>query len=313
MTFTGLHLPLITPFTSAGALAEDALEGLAHTALDDGAAGLVALGTTAEAASLTGRERARVVEICAAVCAERATPLTVGVESASTAAARDALAALDHRAAAAMVPVPAFVRPSEDGVVAHFTELAAHAPVPLIIYHIPYRTARPLSARTLLRLAALPNVAGFKYAGGGIDDTAITFMAGRPERTAVLAGDDRFTSPMLALGASGAILASAHVETARFARLLDLWHASRLPEARALGHELALLSDVLFAEPNPVVVKSVLAAQGRIPTPAVRLPLLPATPESTTAALQRLTALTPLPAARRARKERADTSMRPSA
>ncbi|ROO84843.1 4-hydroxy-tetrahydrodipicolinate synthase [Actinocorallia herbida] len=287
MTFTGLHLPLITPFTTTGALAEDALERLAHTVVDDGADGIVALGTTAEASSLTADERARVLEICAAVCAERAVPLTVGVESASTASTAEALAALDRRATAALVPVPAFVRPSEEGVIAHFTALTAAAPVPLIIYHIPYRTARPLSAGTLLSLAAIPGVAGFKHAAGGIDDATITFMADRPDRTAVLAGDDRFASPLLALGASGAILASAHLATARFARLVALWRAGQADAARALGHRLAALSDALFAEPNPVVIKAVLAEQGRIPSRAVRLPLLPATPEATGTALQR--------------------------
>ncbi|GAA0938132.1 dihydrodipicolinate synthase family protein [Actinocorallia libanotica] len=288
MTFTGLHLPLITPFTSSGALAEDALEGLAHAAVDDGVSGIVALGTTAEAASLTGPERARVLEICAAVCRERAVPLTVGVESAATAATRTALAALDGRAAAALVPVPAFVRPSEEGVVAHFKELATAAPVPLVIYHIPYRTSRPLSAGTLLELAAIPGVAGFKYAAGGVDDTTVVFMAGRPERTAVLAGDDLAASPLLALGASGAVLASAHLETERFVRLVELWRTGPVGEARALGHELAVLSAALFAEPNPVVIKAVLAARGAIPSPAVRLPLLPAGPEATAAALRRL-------------------------
>ncbi|GAA2726503.1 dihydrodipicolinate synthase family protein [Actinocorallia aurantiaca] len=288
MIFTGLHIPLITPFTSSGTLAEDALEGLAHTVLDDGASGIVALGTTAEAASLTEHERGRALEICAAVCAERSVPLTAGVEGASTAATLAALTALDERATAAMVGVPAFVRPSEDGVVAHFETLAAASRVPLVIYHVPYRTGRPLSGRTLLRLAAIPGVAGFKHAAGGVDEATITFMAGRPEHTAVLAGDDLYVSPMLALGASGAVLASAHLETARFARLVELWRTGRIDEARTLGHELAGLSGALFAEPNPVVIKAVLAARGAIPTPAVRLPLLSASPEATTAALRRI-------------------------
>ncbi len=173
-------------------------------------------------------------------------------------------------------------------MVAHFEELAAASRVPLLIYHIPYRTARPLSAAALLRLAAVPGVAGFKHATGGIDEATIAFMADRPEGTAVLVGDDRYTSPMLALGASGAVLASAHLETARFARLVELWRTGPVERARALGHELAGLSEALFAEPNPVVIKAVLAARGTIPSPAVRLPLLPAGQESTAAALRLL-------------------------
>src|SRR5262245_51952249 len=118
MTFTGLHVPLITPFTPSGALDEDALEHLAHTVLADGAGGIVALGTTAEAASLSEHERARVLEICLRVCRERSASLIAGVEGDSTAATLQALDGLDGRVDAAMARVPAFVRPSEEGVVA---------------------------------------------------------------------------------------------------------------------------------------------------------------------------------------------------
>ncbi|WP_425584092.1 dihydrodipicolinate synthase family protein [Streptomyces roseoviridis] len=103
-----------------------------------------------------------------------------------------------------------------------------------------------------------------------------------------MAGDDAFVSPLLALGASGGILASAHLATDRFAALADAWRAGDTSRARALGHRLARLSTRLFAEPNPAVVKGVLHARGRIPTPDVRLPLLPASEEAVAAALREL-------------------------
>ena len=93
---------------------------------------------------------------------------------------------------------------------------------------------------------------------------------------------------MLALGAHGAIVASAHVATADFVRLVEHWHAGDVARGRSLGHRLAGLSAALFAEPNPAVIKSVLHAQGRIPTAAVRLPLLAAGPDATRRALERL-------------------------
>ncbi|WP_330231682.1 4-hydroxy-tetrahydrodipicolinate synthase [Nocardia sp. NBC_00508] len=286
MTLAGLFVPMITPFTADGALAADALERLAHEVLRDGATGIVALGTTWEPATLTDSERAEVTAICARVCREHDAPLIVGAGSNSTAGSLEALARLDADSTAALTVVPYYTRPSEAGVLEHFRRLAAASPVPLIVYHIPYRTGLTLGADTLLELADLPNVIGLKHAVGAIDDPTMALMSARPADFAVLAGDDRFAAPLLALGASGAITASAVVHTASFAALVDAWRAGPVEAARLLGHQLEPLSAALFAEPNPTVIKAVLAAQGRIPDPAVRLPLLPASDGATQAALR---------------------------
>lgn len=286
MTLTGLFVPLITPFAANGELAADALAGLAHEVLDDGATGIVALGTTAETATLSPEERHRVLDICGAVCRERDAPLIAGAGTNSTTDSARALAALAATVTAALTVVPYYTRPSEAGVLAHFRHLAATSPVPLIVYNIPYRTGRALGPDTLHELAHIPNIIGFKHAVGGIDDTTTTFMATLPPDVTVLAGDDLHAAPLLALGAPGAILATAHLATSAFATLIHLWHNGPIQEARTLTHRLTPLSAALFAEPNPVVIKSALAAQGRIPTPTVRLPLLPATPETTTATLE---------------------------
>jgi 4-hydroxy-tetrahydrodipicolinate synthase len=181
--------------------------------------------------------------------------------------------------------VPYYTRPSEEGVVAHFTRLAAGSPVPLIVYNIPYRTGRVLSAETLLRLARVPGIAGVKHAVGAVDQDTVLLLAGKPADFAVLAGDDMFASPLLALGAAGGILASAHLRTAEFAAMIAAWQAGRAAQARELGHQLAPLSAALFAEPNPSVIKGVLHARGLIPSPAVRLPLLPAGQDAVHAAI----------------------------
>ncbi len=284
---TGLFIPLITPFDRDGAVALDALETIAHEVLDAGAAGLVALGTTGEPATLSPAERRAVVDRLARVAGERGVPLIVGAGGNDTAASVTAVRELARwpQAVAALVPVPYYTVPSEEGVVAHLTELAAHSPVPLIAYHIPYRTARSLSAATLLRLAATPGIAGVKLATGGVDAEAARLMAGAPPGFAVLAGDDPVAPALLGLGAAGAIMASAHVSTVDYVAMVGAWAGGEVVAARALGHRLTGLSSALFAEPNPTVIKGVLYAQGRIPTPAVRLPLLPAAPTSVQVAL----------------------------
>lgn len=275
MTLTGLYVPLITPFDAAGTVALDALEALARQLLHHGATGLVALGTTAEPGSLTDAERRAVVDVAARVCREHGAPLIVG---AGTPAALELLRDRPEVVAALSV-VPPFTRPGEAGVLAYFSHLAAVSPVPLVVYHVPYRTGQRLSAAALRRLAALPGVVGVKYAIGGIDEDTVALMADPPADFAVLAGDDVFVSPLLALGAHGGILASAHVATGRFAALIDAWREGEVATARTLGRDLAVLSAAFFAEPNPSVVKAVLHARGAIPTAAVRLPLLPAHPD----------------------------------
>ncbi len=288
MTLSGIHVPLITPFAEDGEIAFDALQDLAYGVLDDGASGLVALGTTAEVATLTEEERRAVIELCGRVCRERGATLTVGAGSADTRSTAEAVRALKGEADAALVTVPAFVRPSEAGVLAHFTALAEQTPVPLVVYNIPYRTGQSVGAATLRRLGELPMVAGVKHAVGGVDLDTVALLADPPADFAVLAGDDPFLSALLALGAAGGILASAHLRTGEFAELFQAWRAGEVEHARALGHRLSLMSAAMFAEPNPTVLKGVLHAQGRIPTAAVRLPLVPASQASIEAALRTL-------------------------
>ncbi|QLY33191.1 4-hydroxy-tetrahydrodipicolinate synthase [Nocardia huaxiensis] len=288
MTLSGLFVPLVTPFDTDGTLAADALERLACDILADGATGLVALGTTAEAAMLTDAERTQVIDLCVRVCREHNAPLIVGAGTNATAASLEAVGRLRDGITAALTVVPYYTRPTEAGVLEHFRRVAAASPVPLVVYNIPYRTGRTLSTETLLALADIPNIAGVKHAVGALDDTTIELMAARPADFAVLAGDDLYAAPLLALGAPGAILATAIVATGAYASLVSTWQDGPIGKARDLSNRLAPIATALFAEPNPTVIKAVLAAQGRIPTPTVRLPLLPAEEASTAAALAAL-------------------------
>ncbi|WP_431952382.1 dihydrodipicolinate synthase family protein [Actinacidiphila sp. bgisy167] len=273
----GIHVPLITPFDAVGRVAADALERLAHDMADEGVAGLVALGTTAEAATLDEAEKEVVRATVGRVCRERGLRFTVGAGGPDTRRTAAELAELD--ADAALVSVPSYVRPSQAGVVAHFEALAAASAVPLVVYNIPYRTGLALTADTVRALAAIEGVAGFKHAVGGIDQDTVLLVGQVP----LYAGDDVFAPALLALGAEGAITASAHLATERWVELARR-HDAR--QARAL----ARLAAACFAEPNRTVIKAVLHARGRIPTPDVRLPLLPAGQPSLGAALRALAA-----------------------
>ncbi len=281
----GLLAPVITPFAADGRVDIDALERLAAELLDAGAAGLVALSTTGEPSALDGAERDAVVAACARVCADRGAELIVGAGTNDTRTTIERHEALAHvpGVVASLAVVPYYVRPSEAGILAHFQAVAARSPVPLITYNIPYRTGRGLGATALLELAATENVAGLKQAVRSLDADTLALLAGKPEGFAVLGGDDAFLLPTMLMGGAGAIAASSHLCTERVVAMLDAGAAGDVATGRPHAEALLPLVEALFAEPSPAVIKALLHAEGRIPTPDVRLPLAPATP----AALQR--------------------------
>jgi 4-hydroxy-tetrahydrodipicolinate synthase len=277
----GVYVPLVTPFTEDDAVDLAALESLARDALDAGAAGLIALATTGEPTSLDEEERAAAVDVCARVSADRGGTLVVGAgtyDTRTSIARHEALADVPG-VAASLAVVPYYVRPTEAAIVKHFQVVAERSPVPLVVYNIPYRTGRGLGAAALLELAATDNVAGLKQAVGSIDADTLAVLAGAGEDFAVLGGDDPFLYPLVLMGGRGAVSASAHVCTSRFVEMIECGLAGRVGEGRAHSEALLPLVRALFAEPSPAPLKAVLHAQGRIPTPHVRMPLADASPD----------------------------------
>jgi 4-hydroxy-tetrahydrodipicolinate synthase len=289
---SGLFVPVVTPFDADGRVDVDALERLAAELLDAGATGLVALSTTGEPTALDDAERAATVAACARVCADRGAELVVGAgtnDTRTTIARHEALADVGG-VVASLAVVPYYVRPSEAGIVAHFAAVAARSPVPLITYNIPYRTGRGLGAAALLELAATDNVAGLKQSVGSLDADTLAVLAARPDGFAVLGGDDAFLFPTMLMGGAGAIAAASHLLTERFVAMLAAGAAGDVAAGRPHAEALLPLVQALFAEPSPAVIKALLHAEGRIPTPTVRLPLTPASPAASARAASALAA-----------------------
>jgi 4-hydroxy-tetrahydrodipicolinate synthase len=291
-TLRGVYVPLVTPFAADGSVALDTVSSLCHEYLDAGASGIVPLGTTGESSALTGAEKRAVAEACAAVCLERGAQLIVGVGTNSTAttlANVEAMADLPGLTAM-LVVVPYYVRPSESGIVAHFRAVADASPVPLVLYNIAIRTGRNLSAEAVLEAAAHPNIAGIKQAAAGLDVDTLQLLRGRPDDFAVLGGEDPFLLPVVLMGGTGAVCASAHVCTERFVSMIECGLAGKVEEGRAHAEALLPVVQACFAEPNPAVFKGVLHAQGRLPTPDVRMPLTNASPVAVDNALAAIAA-----------------------
>lgn len=271
----GVWVPLITPFDAAGAVDTAAIERLCGEYLGAGVTGIVALGTTGEASSLDEEEKRAVIDTITRVCAAAGSRVIVGTGSNNTRHTIDATEALLGLPAVvgALVVVPYYVRPSEAGIVEHYKAVAKSAPVPLVAYNIPSRTGRGLGATSLLELARTPNIAGVKQAVPTLDTDTLELLAMAPEGFAVLGGEDTMLFPLMCMGAAGTICASAHLCTEQFVAMIECGLAGKIEDGRAHAEVLLPVVRALFAEPNPAIFKGVLHAQGRIPTPDVRLPL----------------------------------------
>jgi 4-hydroxy-tetrahydrodipicolinate synthase len=288
----GVWVPLITPFAVDGSVDLDAVERLCTEMLDAGVAGILALGTTGEPTAMTESEKRAVVDTCARVCAARAKPLVIGTGTNSTATTISTTQAIEGTPAlaAALVVVPYYVRPSEAGIVEHFKAVAAASPVPILIYNIPYRTGRALGSAALLELAATDNIAGVKQSVGAIDIDTLVLLRDAPRGFHVLSGEDALLFPLVLMGACGGITASSHVCTARFVEMVECGLAGKLDDGRAHAEALLPVVQAGFVEPNPAVFKGVLHAQGKIASPALRLPMTPASPASVDACLAAIAA-----------------------
>jgi len=275
-TFSGIWVPLVTPFTADGRVDTPRLAALARHLAFAGVRGFVVCGTTGEPATLDDHEKAKVLDTVATACPGM--PLVMGVGGI---APRDVAAQCRRWAdaqdlAGFLVAPPAYVRPSQRGLVDFFAEVAATAPRPLVVYDIPYRTGVEMTLPTLRVIAQLPNVAALKDCGGDARKTQALIADGR---LAVLAGDDHQIFTTLCQGGRGAIAASAHLHPRAFVALHEAVVAGRWLDARRLHHGLAPMIAAAFAEPSPGPLKGMLARLGQLEA-GVRAPMTPAGPDA---------------------------------
>jgi 4-hydroxy-tetrahydrodipicolinate synthase len=269
----GIWLPLITPFTN-GALDERALAGLARHYLAEPIDGFILAATTGEALTLDDAEVERLVAVVAEAVAG-ARPIFLGLCGSNT---RKLVERLEATAAwpidGYLVTAPYYSRPSQDGLYRHFEALAEHAAKPVALYNIPYRTGVNLANETVFRLAALERVIGIKDCCA-IPTQSFDLLRGRPPGFSALTGEDAWFYSALAHGADGGILACAHVDPEAFAAVRAAFIASDHERALRLWSDLVDVAALLFAEPSPAPIKHWLWRRHLIPSPEVRLPMMP--------------------------------------
>jgi 4-hydroxy-tetrahydrodipicolinate synthase len=266
---------MVTPFSADGVLDLPLAARLAAHLVNQGSDGLVVCGTTGESPTLSWAEQHALFATVKGALAGRA-KLIAGSGSNCTAEAVEATreaAALG--ADGALVVVPYYNKPPQEGLEAHFRAVAAAAPeLPLMLYNIPGRTGTSLEAATVARLLDCPNVVSFKAASGSTEEVS-ALRASCGDRLAIYCGDDALTLPMLAVGAVGVVSVASHLAGPQISALIRAFFEGDQARARALHEQLLPLCKALFCTTNPIPVKAALELCGW-PVGAPRLPLLSA-------------------------------------
>ena len=280
MDFKGTITALITPFRG-NVLDREGLEQNIAFQLESGVSGILPLGTTGEAPTLSLDERETVIK-CAVAQVKGRVPVWVGTGSCST---QETIAKTRHAeelgADAALVVTPYYNKPTQEGIYRHFEAVAEATSLPVVVYNIEGRCGRNIETSTLKRLSEIPNIVGVKEASGSMLQMSevIREIAHVREDFAVLSGDDALTLPLMALGGIGAVSVVSNLVPKEMVALTTAVLEGRFDEAKVMHHRLFPLFRASFLEVNPVPIKEAMSLCG-MPSGSPRLPLCEMLPEN---------------------------------
>ena len=275
LNLRGINTALVTPFTKDGSAVDFAsLDALLAFQRKGQVSGVVVCGSTGEAATLSDAEYAEVVKFVR----ERTKgvlPCISGISVSSTAKAVQ-LAKFSEEIGCdgLLVATPPYNKPSQAGIIEHFRAIHAATSLPIIGYNIPGRSGVAIAPSTLGVLSKEGLICGIKESSGSVDALADTMVCVDSD-CQVVSGDDSLTLAVLAYGGVGAISAAGNALPGEMSALVRAWQRGDTAEARRIQLETLPRIRALFLESNPVPVKTVLALQGIIAHPTVRLPLVP--------------------------------------
>lgn len=273
-TLKGTGVALVTPFKSNFEIDFDALGKVIDFVLEGGVEYIVTLGTTGETPTLDRSEKLDIATYTFEKVGNRA-PVVIGIGGNNThELVRDLQTFPVEKAAAVLSASPYYSKPSQDGLFYHYKALAAASSKPILLYNVPGRTGRNVTAATTLRLAnEVENIAGIKEASGDMAQ-CMQILRDRPETFLVVSGDDNLVLPQIACGMDGVISVAANCFPKYFSEMTRLCLSGDFKAAKAVNDKLIAGYELLFAENNPAGVKAFLAELGVIEN-FLRLPLVP--------------------------------------
>jgi 4-hydroxy-tetrahydrodipicolinate synthase len=278
LTFTGVGTALVTPFTRSGAVDEAAVRTLADRQVRGGIHFVVPCGTTGETPTLSADERRRIIEIVADEVDGRAMVLA-GAGGYDTREVVHMVAEYQRAGAHGILSVtPYYNKPTQEGLYQHYKAIAESTSLPIIVYNVPGRTGCNVEPATLVRLAAIPNIAGVKEASGNLAQMAEILQL-VPSEFLVLSGDDVMTVPLMAIGGRGLISVASNEAPAEVVQMVEAAERGDFAAARRWHDKLMPLMQVNFVEANPIPVKFAMAAMG-LCEGVYRLPMVPPRPSS---------------------------------
>ncbi len=272
----GTGVALVTPFDESGAIDFASLKKvLRHTSR--GVDYFVVMGTTGESVTMTKEEKK---EVLAFVLKnnQKKLPIVYGIGGNNTASVLEEIKTTDLSQVDALLSVsPYYNKPSQEGIIRHFSIIADQSPRPIILYNVPGRTASNLSAETILRLAGHKNIIGVKEASGNLEQ-CMKIAKEKPASFMLISGDDLLTLPIYAIGGVGVISVLANAFPTLFNEMKKSVEANNYGNAQKELFKLVDMNGPMYEEGNPVGVKQLLFYMG-ICGPHVRLPLMAASPK----------------------------------
>ena len=278
---SGCATALVTPFRKDGSIDDACFTKLVERQIKGGVNLLVPCGTTGESATMSEAERLHVIRLSVEAVKGTKAKVIAGTGSNSTASTIEFTRKVREVGAdAALIVAPYYNKPTQEGMFAHFSEIARSVKgFPIMLYNVPSRTSSNISAATTLRLAeAHENIVATKEASGNFSQV-MEIIAGRPKHFKVFSGDDATTVPLVALGADGLVSVCANEIPRQTSKMVEYALAGSFHFARKLHYKILPLMEANFIESSPAPCKFVMKEMGLLEE-NLRLPLVPVTAET---------------------------------
>ena len=274
--FKGSGVALVTPFTKDFKIDYEAVKKLVQYQIDNGTDFLVVQGTTGESPTLSQDEKMSLLD---AVINENngALQIVYGVGGNDTISVGELYKKIPAGVDGILSVSPYYNKPTQMGIIAHFSYLANCTNLPIILYNVPGRTSSNMSAETVLELARIPNVVAVKEASGDLDQI-MEIIRLKEDDFGVLSGDDALTLPIIACGGEGVISVVANAFPLQFSKMIHSALQNDLSTSKSYHYELLKITRWFFEQGNPGGVKAALETL-EIMESHMRLPLLPISKE----------------------------------